>query len=71
MTNQEAKGRLEFVLSTCENKNTSYATALKVAIEALQYNHTVRCSGCLNFDIEHMSAVCHECARAYRDRYEG
>ena len=35
MTRKEAKGRLEFVLSTCDNKNTSYAEALKVAISAL------------------------------------
>ena len=48
-----------------------YEEAIDLAIEALQYKHTVHCSGCRNFDTEQMSAVCHDCARAYRDRYEG
>jgi len=36
MTREEAVGRLSYILSTCGNKETSYARALSIAIEALK-----------------------------------
>ena len=39
MTREEAIRRLKWVLSTCENKKTSYATAIDMAILALSAEH--------------------------------
>lgn len=52
----------------CEALQNAYNTGRnKVIFEMLQKNN---CLGCRHFDEEHISAVCYDCKRIYKDMYE-
>ena len=42
----------------------------KIQDACTSYGKPVLCTGCKHYDILQTSAICYDCARAYKDRYE-
>ena len=51
--------------------DAEYIKLLKQHIKDCFIQTTISCSGCVHYDQQQTSLVCHDCKRFYKDLYEG